>query len=262
MPRPAGLRGMRMPDPSKIHLKFHDYIDHSKLPALPQQYGHVVNNPRVPWGMLGNNQAGDCVVAGGCHETMIFAMASRRKVPTFRRTWAQNYSEMLVACGDKPYDPNDDSTDVGLDPHAAAGYRRSVGLLDDDGNRHQIDAYALITNINELMMATYLFGVAGLGLAIPDSAEKQFESGEVWDDLKSQPHSGHYPPAVGFNSKGNIVLSTWSDLQAATPDYVERYWAIGVAYLSKEYMLASGKSPELIDWAALEDDLGSVITMA
>ena len=260
--RPVGLRGMLRPQPENIHLRFSDYLVHTELPALPKGgYGHLANEPQGFWGWYGNNMCGDCVAAGAMHETMVFAKATHRPIPTFNRTWEDNYSEMLVAGGGQPYDPHDRSTDTGLDPQVAAGYRRTQGIVDDNGDVHKIDAYALIEDIDQLKLCIYLFGVAGWGGALPATAEQQFGRGYIWDDLRSQPnpHNGHYTPICAFNSAGHFVHSTWDSLQASLPDYVERYWSIGVAYLSQEYMLASGKSPEQYDWASLEDDLQSII---
>jgi hypothetical protein len=265
--RLAGKRGMLPADPHKIALKFMDYVQRDKLPSLPRSFGHLSGRPpAVPggWGMLGNSLYGNCVAVGGMHETMYYAMATGRPIPTFRTTWQQNYSDMLVAAGGKPLDPNDRSTDTGLDPQQAAGYRRTVGLLDDAGARHKIDAYALIENIEQAELCIYCFGTFGLGMSLPGTAEVQFNAGQVWDDLRSapNPNAGHYTPAMALNSRGNLVLSTWATLEGATKAYIERYWSIGIAYLSQEYLTASGKSPELIDWAGLQSDLQEVTQLS
>ena len=265
--RTAGKRGLNTYVPGAIKLRLADVINRAKLPALPKPpFGHVTNRPptmvgtaKPSWGMLGNNAAGDCVVAGACHETMLFAMATGKPVPRFTTASAlADYSRILVATGNKPYNQLDPSTDLGLDAPAAAAYRRDTGLVDADGNVHKVDAYALLDNIEDLYLAIYLFGAAGVGLALPESAETEFEANKIWDDTSSAPMGGHYVPAMAVNRTGNVVFSTWSDIQGATPDFVTARWQVGIAYLSKEYMTAKGVSPEAITWDALQTDLQQI----
>lgn len=259
--RVAGRRGMKPYRDGSIRFRFRDYLIKSKLPALPKSFGHVTNKPpNVPggWNMYNNDQFGCCVCAGGEHEHMLFNMATQRDVPVFTRSTLTNYSRMLVDQNGVPLDPNNPSTDTGLDVALAARYRQDVGLVDDHGNVHKIKAYALLHNVEELLIATYCFGAAGWGFNIPDTAEQQFEQGEIWDDLRTPPSGGHYVPCMGRNSQGIIVVNTWDNLQGVTADYVSQRWSVGVAYYSPEYIMANGLSPELIDTAALEEDLQAV----
>jgi hypothetical protein len=261
--RPAGLRGKKAAvfHPHLLTLNLSDVINRARLPILPKNgFGHVRNIPPAGgWGMLGNNKAGNCVTAGACHETMLMAIATGRPVPRFDdATSFKNYSSMLVAEGGAPYNPNDPSTDTGLDVTLAAQYRQRTGIVDADGIIHKIDAFAKVNNVDELMIAVYCFGVCGLGLGLPDNAEDQFTEGHAWDDLSDVPSDGHYPPAMGVNSLGQIVCNTWNDIQGATLPYVDKYADEMVAYLSKEYMTAAGVSPELINWSVLEDYLAAL----
>ena len=259
--RAAGKRGMLPYRREAMRLRFADVVNKTKLPPLPRPpFGHISNRPPLmqgtrvaEWGMLGNNLAGDCVIAGRCHETMLFAQATKRPVPRFTSANAlAEYSKVLVASGQPPFDPNNAETDAGLDPVAMAAYCQTVGLQDADGQFHKIDAFCDLADVEELMYAIHLFGAAGLGMNIPDSAETQFSQNHIWDDLHSQGSGGHYTASMGVNSRGHLVQCTWGGIQGTTPQYVERYWAGAVCYLSKEYILASGLSPEQINYAALD----------
>jgi len=258
--RRAGKRGKLPARPGSIELRFGDYLKKDKLPQLPQRFGHVTNIPpgRHGWGMLGNDIAGDCVIAGRCHQIMVDALATHRPVPDFSPGSAlAAYSQCLVYCGGKPFDPRDPSTDTGLDMQSAAKWWRDVGLTDADGNLHRIDAYVAIETVEDVLMATYLCGSAGVGLALPDSAERQFEAGQVWDDVKSPPTGGHYVPCVGYMG-GHLVVVTWGELQGMTPQFATARMEDGVCCLSREYMMANNLSPEMIDWSALLDDLDAI----
>jgi hypothetical protein len=258
--RRAGKRGKLPPRPDGIKLKFGDYLKRDKLPALPPRFGHVSNIPpgRHGWGMLGNDVAGDCVIAGRCHEIMVDALATHRPVPDFSSGSAlAAYSACLVYGGGQPFDPRNPETDTGLDMQQAAKWWRDVGLTDADGRIHKIDAYVAIETVDDVLMAAYLCGAAGVGLALPATAETQFEAGQVWDDLKGEPIGGHYVPCVGLMG-GHLVFVTWGELQGATKDYVAKWIEDGVCCLSREYMGANNLSPELIDWAALLDDVDAI----
>jgi hypothetical protein len=253
-------RGKTQARPGAVSFMLRDYLNETRLPDVPHVFGHVHASPVQGWGMFGNELAGDCVCAGAEHESMVWAMATKRTVPNYDdRVSLKNYSDMMVDAGGAPYNPHDPSTDTGLDMQRAAAYRQKTGVLDLAGNRHFIKAYAAVS-IDDAPLAAYLFGVCGVGLALPDSAEQQFIRYHIWDDVTStpQPQNGHYVPIVGRNSLGNFMVITWSRLHAMTPEYFARYYDEAVAYFSMEYLVATGKSPEAIDEAALEADLAAL----
>lgn len=266
MPEPeriAGKRGMLPYRLGSIRFQFRDYLIKSKLPALPKSFGHVTNKPpnvAGGWNMYDNDRFGCCVCAGGEHEHMLFNMATQKPVPTFVGSNLRNYSAMLMDQNGEGLNPNDPSTDTGLDVEMAARFRRTTGLVDDQGRVHKILGYSLLRNVEELLIAAYCFGAAGWGFNIPDSAEEQFVHNHIWDDVRSPPSGGHYVPCMGRNSQGLVILNTWKNLQAATPDYITKRWSVGIAYYSPEYLMANNLSPELIDQNGLLEDLQAVGT--
>jgi len=247
----AGKFGLKPYVEGSIKFKFRDYLEETQLPVLPRQFGHVGNRPPVPggWGMMGNDQHGDCVMAGAAHETMLYALATRRPVPRFSTATVVRQYLTLTGGGDD-----------GLDAVVAANWRRKTGIADDTGTIHKIEAYALITEPSDLFMATYLFGAAGIGVCLPDNADWYFGRGHAWSDTRQEPNKahGHYMAVFGRNSAGNIVLGTWGNLQAATVPWIERYMMVGVAYFSLEYLMANNLSPELINRDALIADLSAL----
>lgn len=254
----AGKRGMLALRPGKFDLMFGDLLDRPNLPTLPQRFGHIMEQPPGGFGMLGNDKAGDCVAAGNLHAIMVHAIATQRPIPKFSEATALlEYSKLLVAEGGLPWNAQDPRTDTGLDPNLVARYWRDTGLMDDGGILHKIDAFALIEDLNDLEYAAWFNGASGLGMMLPNTAEQQFNAGHVWDDMNSapQPSNGHYVLIVDRNSVGNLVVLTWGKLHAATPAYIQRYWAGGVAFLSREYMLATGISPEGFNYQVLANYL-------
>ena len=79
-------------------------------------------------------------------------------------------------------------------------------------------------NADQLALAMYLFGVAGIGIKFPNTAMDQFNAGNVWDVTKNAKiEGGHYIPGVGRDAKGNIVIVTWGKIQLMTPRFYTKY---------------------------------------
>jgi hypothetical protein len=138
------------------------------------------------------------------------------------------------------FNPNDPNTDQGTDMQVAASYRRKTGALDAHGNRHKVIAYlALATgNSDQLALAMYLFGAAGIGIKFPNTAMDQFNAGKPWDVTKNAKiEGGHYIPGVGRDAKGNVVV-------VMTPRFYTKYCDEVVVYVSEEALTTSGKTLE------------------
>lgn len=237
-----------------IALAFSDVFDASKLPVPPPVFGHESIGRQ--WGMLGNDEYGDCVFAGAAHETMVFAREGGNNTIGFSTfDVLQDYAAVTG------FDPRNPDSDQGTDMQAAASYRRKTGVRDGVGVRHKIDAYLALQvgNWDQLMIAMYLFGAAGIGVQLPDSAEKQFDAHMPWTVVKgAQIEGGHYISGVGRNSHTEALVVTWGRLQAMSRDFYERFNDEGCAYVSLEILNAKGLSPEGYDQAGLRKYLASL----
>lgn len=258
-------RGLIFPTEAP-RLRFGDYLVRANLPAVPKVFGHVgADQPPVSggWGNVGNRLAGNCPIAGAAHETQTWFWATGRPIPPFTdASGLADYSRALVALGGAPYDPTNPATDTGLDPVALASWRQTVGITDAAGGIHKIGPFASIGDPEELDLACYLFGAAAFCWQLPNSAEAQFRAGEIWDDTSGTPGAGHYTAFVGKNSAGNRMIVTWGRLQAVSDAYVAKYMYPapygGISFLSQEYLLATGKSPEAFNWDQLNADMAQL----
>lgn len=248
--------GKKPARPGAVKFKFANYVDKSKLPTPPKSFGHV--KLPSPWGMLANDQVGDCVIAGAAHETMAWNYMGSGTVPRFTdESILRIYSELTG------YNPSDPNSDQGTDMSAAADYRRRTGIPDADGKIHKIDSYLDLSagDVDNLVLGAYLGGV-GVGLMLPDDADKMFDNGQVWDmkaGFKANPDNGHYVPVLGRNSAGNLLLITWGRLHAMTPRFYEMCSDEAIAYLSLESIAeATSKNPEGFDIATLRKDLAAL----
>lgn len=201
------------------------------------------------WGMLGNDQYGDCVWAGAAHETMQWNLEAKRAVRFTNQDVLSDYSAVTG------FNPNDPNSDQGTDMQVAASYRRKTGVKAEDG-RHKVLAYLALNLGDELQLkqAIYLFNGVGIGFQFPDYAMDEFNNSESWH-LKSGGtiDGGHYVPAIGYSSR-YIYVVTWGKVQKMTWGFYKRYMDEGLVYLTSEF-LVNGMSPAGFDIDQLKTDL-------
>jgi len=236
-----------------VRFKLASYTNAAALPPLPATFGHDGLIGAREWGMLANDRYGDCVWAGAAHETVLLAREAGHVASFTDRGVLGDYA---AATG---FDPSKPETDQGTDVQEAAEYRRTAGIADANGNRHRIAAYLALEpgSVEHLFLATYLFGVAGIGLQLPATAVAQSKSGEVWDVVAGAPlEGGHYVPLVGRQAAGLHVVS-WGAVQVMTEKFLAAYCDEAIAYVSEE-CLVNQKSPEGFAYADLMSDLAAL----
>lgn len=195
------------------------------LTPPPKRFGY--GRAFKDWGMLGNDAVGDCVFAGAAHETMLWSHAAGRHTDFTDAAVLSDYSAVTG------YDPADPNTDRGTDVRNALGYRRTTGIVDAAGVRHQIGAYIALTpgDYGELIQAAWTFLAVGIGFEFPDTAMAQFDAGEPWYVVPgAQVEGGHYVPVTGRDSRAEIGVITWGRRQAMSRTFYETYadeaWAM------------------------------------
>jgi hypothetical protein len=225
------------------------------LPPVPKQpfgYGRTY----ADWGMLGNDDYGDCVWAGADHETMLWTHLAGGHTDFVPANALSDYSTCTG------FNINDPNTDQGTDVRTAMGYRRNTGIVDSNGVRHKIDAYVSIDpkNWDLLLTCVWTFGVVGMGFEFPDSAMQQFDNGEIWDVVPGtpDPNEGHYVPVVGSPDTANeCTCITWGKRQVLTKAFYEQYNDESWVPLTKESLLPASNVRH-IDWSHLSSMLASL----
>jgi hypothetical protein len=240
----------------KRDIKFASLLDTTVLPPLPKSFGHYAVVQPNKWGMLGNDQYGDCVWAGACHEHMLWTRESASVMDATFST-ADALSDYAACTG---FNPNDPNSDQGTDMRQAALYRQKTGVIDTHGRRHKIAAFAACSagSMSDLDYAIYLFGAAGIGIEFPASAMDQFNAGQVWDYVKGSPiEGGHYIAGVGKLANGNYDILTWGQVHQATPKFLSHYMDEALAYISTE-VFDGTKTPEGFNLTQLRADLAKI----
>jgi hypothetical protein len=250
----------------KRDLMFAQYRTSEALPSHPKYFGHEKLVGKNGWQMLGNGPdntvspgfggAGDCVFAGGDHETMLWTMEGGTPVKFTGATAIKDYSAATGYDPKAPLDANGENpTDQGTNTRDALKYRQKTGLIDATGKRHKIGAFVALEvgNIDHLLDALYLFGVVGIGINFPDSAIDQFNAGKPWSVVPGpDPTGGHYIPLVACRT--NLECVTWGRIQQMTTQFYQTFCDEAYAILSPE-MLKVGKSLDGFDLAQLQADL-------
>lgn len=242
--------GKKAARPDAVQLKLADYA--GTLPAPPASFGWDYLVKPATWGMLGNDTVGDCVIAGGLHETLLWRASAHQTTSLSTAAAIKNY-ELITG-----YNPNDPASDQGTDMEAAAKYRRKTGLLDADGHRHKIGAYLAIAlgDLDELAAALWIFGAVGMGIEFPAFAMDDFDAGKVWDvqRVHTKIEGGHYVPLVGRSANGNFRGVTWGAGVEITPKFIAKYADELIVYLSEESLI-NGVNLDGFKLAALQDVL-------
>lgn len=234
-----------------VRFKLSKYIDLSSLPTPPNEFGHA--SALSDWGVLGNQDYGDCVFAGAAHETILWRKLANLWYGFDDKGVLSDYSTVTG------FNPADSTTDGGADMAQVAEYRRTVGIVDSLGWRHRVVAYLAldISNIQEIYTAMYLFDAVGIGIRFPASAMQQFDQGDPWSVVPNSPISGgHYVPGIS-KQNGMIGVVTWGKLQLMTEDFLRTNCDEAVVYLTIENLLA-GKTPEGFSLQDLLSDLGKL----
>jgi hypothetical protein len=219
------------------------------MPKTPFGYGTIFSD----WGMLGNDNVGDCAVAGPDHEVMLWNKLAKHPVEF---TTANTLSDYSAITG---YDPNDPNTDQGAYVRDVYNYRRTTGLIDKVGKRHKIEAFVQIDAKDWEMMITcvWTFGCVGMGFEVPDSIWDQI--GGIWTVVPgSQNIGGHYVPVVGTQEpQKECSVVTWGKKQRMSREFYEAYNDEAWVPLTKESLLPAANVRH-IDWTTLSLQLASL----
>jgi hypothetical protein len=219
------------------------------LKPAPKGFGHGSLVPT--WGMLGNDRYGDCVWAGAAHETMMLCAIAKTRAPFNDTVVLQSYEECTG------FSPVTGENDNGTNMRDAMNYRRQVGILDANGDRHKIGAFVALEPGNwiEMLEALYIFDFVAIGFEFPASAMDQFNKNKPWAVRSRSPiEGGHYVPVVDRPFVYDNDVVTWGRRQLMTKGFYHKYVDEAYAVLSTE-SLVSGKTAEGYDFQSLNDAL-------
>jgi len=236
--------------------KLSRYLKISELPAAPPAVDWTKAVPH--YGMLLNDQLGDCVIAGMMHLAMGWR-ANDGQAPA-----APSDAEVIAAYSAiGGYDPSDPSTDQGCNMLDALKYWRNNGIT-MGGQMSRIVAFAEVdlSNDDEVKTALWLFGGLFSGFQMPKSAQNapSWTVPSCGEHGKGKPGSwgGHCAPLAAEDSSGGFQAITWGGLMPTAHDFVADYCEEAYAVLSPVWIGQNGKAPCGFDLAALQADLAAL----
>lgn len=235
---PTGRRlGKRPPKRDPRNLRLNRYLT-DKLAPPPDAIDHA--SLVLDWPMYGNNRYGSCGPAGLGHAIQSWSSYAQQPLTPPEQEIIDAY--FAITGGQ----------DTGVYLTEMYNWYRQHPISGDT-----LEAYVEINpNLTEMMLATQIFGSAGIGLSLPDG-DQTFGP---WIEVPSEPpnpYNGHYVIGVRYNRiTGRLWVVTWGGVE-------EMSFAFFLKYCDEAYALANNLSliqatmltPEGFDWATLQYDL-------
>jgi hypothetical protein len=246
------FRKGRLPnDPSKPRINMGAHLRAVSVPASCAFYSKVAN-----WGMLGNDDWGDCTCAA-CGHT-VEQQTEYGQGAEYLITTGECLDEYTVIGGFNPDagPPGENPTDNGATVQSALEYLQKTGLA---GHKVAMFGELDVKNLNQLKQSVYEFGTVCIGINLPVSAMTQFNAGQPWTPVAgSAIDGGHCVIVVGYDANWVYVVS-WGKVQpmswAFWAEYVEEAWAI----VSADWVSAmSGQDPDGVNKETLGAEFAAV----
>jgi hypothetical protein len=209
------------------------------LPSPPR----TVEVPKGPYPIDGNDQYGDCTIAGVAHLIQGWDRETGEKDPV-------PSEEAIVA----EYFKLSGGEDTGLNEADVLNHWHTQGLFGS-----KIAGYAPVnpTNLLQLHQAVAFYGACYLGIECPGSAQEQFARNEPWTFENSPVEGGHCVVALGYGPNGGLHCATWGGIAVLTAGFLAHYLDEAWAILPQQ-MVEARKDSLGIDLAALRADLARV----
>jgi hypothetical protein len=220
------------------------YVDPTRLPAKALDLTEHVSD----WGMLGNDQVGDCGPAAWQHLRMArSALDAGQPVQVTTQDTFELYQRVSGWNG-RIDDPSDQGV-VLLD---------MLNQLRHDG---QLYAFAQVNPRDRRMLAAahYLFGGLLYGFALPLYIQPRGGRVPPWR-LKAHSRDDAIPGSWGGHAvcsarmPGHRVVS-WGQVIPCSLGFIDHYCDEAWAIISPEWLGADQRTPAGLDLAALEADL-------
>jgi hypothetical protein len=233
--------GKRPPKRDPRTLKLHSIL--RRPMKVPREYDFDTAHSPVPTPVFANDRVGDCVIAGRAHQTLRFELLEQRKLIAISE--AEVVREYFLETGGE---------DTGLIVLDSLKRWRKRGWI-AAGGRYFIMAFAEVdrTKATDVKRSVFTDVGVGLGLAMPRTAQREFEAGKPWiatDGPGSTPGSwgGHYVYVTGYTTLGPTCV-TWGRKQQMSWRFLEKYCDEAYAVIDA---LDTAKKRRTFDTAKIE----------
>jgi len=227
----------------------------TELPAPPPTFD--LTGKVSAWGMMENQDIGDCTCAAAGHLIMEWTANAVRKM--FTPTDKQIVDAYSAITG---YNPATGANDNGAVEIDVLNFWRQSGIAG-----HKIAAYMALepANHTHIMDSVYIFEGCYIGVQLPVSAKDQIKNHQPWSvppggpigDGKPGSWGGHAVPVVAYDSRG-VTVVTWGALQMMTWSFWEAYCEEAYAILSADYLTGKKTTPQGFSLQQLQEDLANL----
>jgi hypothetical protein len=221
-----------------------DFLDKATTwpPVPPAGWENAV--PPATWGMLGNDQYGDCAEAGILH--LIQGQSTNTGNP-LTATTAQALALYSAVTG---FNPDDPSTDQGTVLSDLLAYIQANGVEMTDATGKTVTVEVVgsasldISSFAQMRYAGYTLGGNYLGINCPSECEEDTTN---WNFAAGLPIAGgHCIPQEGEGSAGGKIIS-WGMVIPTSTAFLLGYLDEGYVVITKAWLNAQGKSPSGLD---------------
>jgi hypothetical protein len=247
---PLGKQRPRL-DPRTLQLA--DYIDTTQLAPAPKSCDWGTKIPSDGWGMMLNDEIGDCTCAAAAHLIQDWTSNDGTLVTLSDTDVLKAYEAV------SGYDPKTGKNDDGAVEIDVLNYWRKKGI-----GKHKFDAYVALEpkNHEHIRDSIHLFGGCYIGLALPVSAQHQ----RTWTvppggtTGRGAPGSwgGHAVILTGYNPR-RVTCITWGQEKQMTWGFLDAYCDEAYALLSVDDWLQGDRmAPNGLDLETLREDLAQI----
>src|SRR5215469_4830687 len=234
----------RLPAQRPAALADLDVYATGKLPPPPPTF--AVPGERNPgiYPIDGNDQYGDCTIAGVAHliEAWNVEVHQHDAIPSG------------VAVVEEYFDLTE-GQDSGLNEADVLKTWYTSGLFGA-----KIAGYAPVNprNLLQLHQAVAFYGGCYLGIECPQSAQEQFQAGEMWTYVPGSPiEGGHAVVALGYGPHGGLHCATWGGIAVLSAGFLAHF--LDEAWVILPHQMVEARRDSLgIDLATLRADLARV----
>ena len=217
----------------KRTIKLSAILNIPSLPDIPVSYDIDTGlGANVPEQLFGNDQKGDCVIAGRANTELRFQWFQQEKIiPITTDDCLNEYYK------EEGWAPVTTTCFFGLFKHQSPSPPdNGLVMLDSlkewqqkgwtlGGETYTIYAFASVDWKNHLQIqqAVYLLNGVLLGVNLPQSAEDQFHANQSWTVVPNSPIiGGHCIYIVGYNNVGPVII-TWGRKVQTTWEWCDLY---------------------------------------
>jgi hypothetical protein len=232
--------------PARRLLKTLPLSNYANMGALAVPAVHAWERA-IDYGMLGNDEVGDCAIAGFKHLEMNWQAVANAGTP-YVVTTEQTLADYSAITG---YNSADPTTDQGTDLITALNWYKTKGAI---AGWASVD----LQNVDLVKAACYVFGGLYIGFNVPQSMADEINNGidPTWKYLPKDKASGegHCVSPLGYGRSG-FALCSWGKIYRPPWDFWMAWVDEAFALVSPLWLKQSGVSPTGLDINGLLADL-------